>query len=70
MDIRYHHTRKLINQKKIKLQYIKTNKNLANGLTKYLNTNSLNNIRESIIHKLWNNWIIIKFKYYNLYLKF
>jgi len=55
MDIRYHHTRKLINQKKIKLQYIKTNKNLANGLTKYLNTNSLNNFRESIIHKLWNN---------------
>lgn len=51
IDIKYHHIRELIKSNKIKLKYIKTNKNLADGFTKYLNTNAMKNFRDSIIYR-------------------
>eukprot|EP00833_Pecoramyces_ruminatium_P011916 jgi/Orpsp1_1/1185948/evm.model.c7180000096179.1 len=37
IDLRYHKIRELIKEKKINLKYIKSQFNLADGLTKYLN---------------------------------
>jgi len=51
IDLRYHSIREMIKNKQIKLQHIKSNENLADGFTKYLNTNLLNKFRESILSK-------------------
>jgi len=51
IDIKYHHTRDLIKENKIKLKYIKSEDNLADGFTKYLNTYLLNKFRDSIMVK-------------------
>ena len=45
MDIKYHHIREFIKRKKRKLNFIKSEYNLVNGFTKYLNTNLLNKFR-------------------------
>ena len=37
IDIRYHYIRELINKRKIILTYIKSQENIADGFTKYLN---------------------------------
>jgi len=49
IDIRYHHVRELIADKKIKLNHINSKYNLADGLTKYLNNKSLNNFKNRIL---------------------
>jgi len=36
IDIRYHYLRELIKENKIKLRYINSKLNIADGLTKYL----------------------------------
>jgi len=51
IDVKYHYIRELISNKKIKLDYIKSNENLADGLTKYLNGPALNNFRNSLLTK-------------------
>jgi len=51
IDIKYHKIRELIKQKIIKLEYIKTNENLADGLTKYLNGNKMTEFRERLLFK-------------------
>ena len=48
IDIRYHHIRDLISKKIIKLKYIKSKDNLADGFTKYLNNISMNNFRNAL----------------------
>ena len=37
IDLKYHKVRELIKENKIKLKYIKSQYNLADGFTKYLN---------------------------------
>jgi len=49
MDIRVHYIRELIRNNKIKLKYIKSQYNLADGFTKYLNNVQMDNIRNSIL---------------------
>jgi len=51
IDIRYHHVRDLVNKQLIKLKYIKSKDNLADGFTKYLNNTLMNKFRDSILSK-------------------
>jgi len=51
IDIKYHHIRELVKERRIKLKYVKSMDNLADGFTKYLNTNLMNKFRESILEK-------------------
>lgn len=51
IDIKFHHIRELIKQRKIKLNYIKSEFNLADGFTKYLNGTLMNNFRNNILEK-------------------
>ena len=60
MDIRVHYIRELINNRKIKLRYIKSQYNLADGLTKYLSNAKMNNIRNSILTNINDLDIFIK----------
>lgn len=53
IDIRYHFIRELINNKTIKLEYIKSSENLADGLTKFLNGTRLRKFRDSVLNKIW-----------------
>ncbi len=52
IDIRFHYIRELITQNKIKLMYIKSEHNLADGFTKYLNGTMMTRFRNSILTKL------------------
>ena len=52
IDIRYHHIRDLVNKQIIRLKYIKSKDNLADGFTKYLNSNSMDKFRNSILSKI------------------
>jgi len=52
IDIRYHYIRELISQNKVKLKYIKSEQNLADGLTKYLNGTMMTKFRNSMLTKL------------------
>lgn len=54
MDIRVHYARELIKENKIKLEYIKSHENLADGFTKYLNNTAMDNFRNSLLVKLNN----------------
>eukprot|EP00833_Pecoramyces_ruminatium_P006363 jgi/Orpsp1_1/1180395/evm.model.c7180000073227.1 len=45
IDVRYHYIRELVSNGKIKLNYIKSKNNLADGLTKYLNGPAMNEFR-------------------------
>ena len=49
MDIRVHYIRELIRNNKIKLKYIKSQYNLADGFTKYLSNGQMDNFRNSIL---------------------
>jgi len=51
IDIKYHHIRELVKENRIKLKYVKSMDNLADGFTKYLYTNLMNKFRESILEK-------------------
>jgi len=54
IDIRYHHIRELINDKKIKLSYVRTQDNLADGFTKYLNGPLMERFRNEILIEITN----------------
>ena len=51
IDIKYHHIRDLIKKNKIKLEYIESENNLADGLTKYLNNSLMDRFRNSLLTK-------------------
>ena len=52
IDIRFHYIRELISQNKVKLKYIKSERNLADGITKYLNGFMMTKYRNSLLTKL------------------
>jgi len=54
IDIKYHHMRDLINEKRIKLKYIRSENNLADGFTKYLNNILMNKFRNSLFVEMKN----------------
>ena len=51
IDIRYHYVRELIKENKIKLRYINSKLNIADGLTKYLNNSLMIKFRNQILFK-------------------
>jgi len=55
IDLRFHSIRELIKNNQIKLQHIRSGENLADGFTKYLNTNLLNKFRENILFEFNDN---------------
>ena len=52
IDIRYHYIRELINDNKIKLSYIRSNDNVADGFTKYLNGPQMDKFRNNLLQKI------------------
>ncbi len=52
MDIRVHYIRELIGENKIKLKYIKSENNIADGFTKFLNNTLMDNFRNSLLTKV------------------
>ena len=50
IDIRVHYIRELIKENKIYLKYIKSEHNLADGFTKYLNSTLMDKFRNSILY--------------------
>jgi len=54
MDIRVHHIRELIRNGKIILKYIRSQYNLADGFTKYLNNMRMDKFRNSLLTKATN----------------
>ena len=52
IDIRYHYIRELISNNKIKLKYIESKNNIADGLTKYLSGSQMTTFRNNILQKL------------------
>ena len=52
IDIKYHHIRDLIKENKIKLTYIESENNLADGFTKYLNNSLMDKFRNKILTKI------------------
>jgi len=55
INLRYHKVRELVREKEIKLEYIKSENNLADGLTKYLNGPLLNKFRRIMLWQLRGN---------------
>lgn len=51
IDIKYHKIRELINEERIKLEYIKSKDNIADGFTKYLNSNKMTEFRNRLLYK-------------------
>jgi len=51
IELRYHNTRDLVREKKINIEYIKSENNLSDGFTKYLNTSLMNKFRNNILYK-------------------
>ena len=49
IDIKYHRIRELVQNKKIDLNYIKSQDNLADGFTKYLPKSLMTKFRESLL---------------------
>jgi len=54
MDIRVHYIRELIKDEKIKLKYVKSQYNLADEFTKYLNNTAMDKFRNSLLIKIDN----------------
>ena len=50
--IRYHYIRNLVNKRLIKLSYISTKENLADGFTKYLNNTLMDKFKISLLTKI------------------
>ena len=48
IDLKYHKIRELVKENKINLKYIKSQYNLADGLTKYLNGTLTNKFRNTL----------------------
>jgi len=55
IDIKYHHVRNLIKENKIKLKYIKSEDNIADGLTKYLSNSSIDKFRKLLLYEMKEN---------------
>ena len=51
INIKYHMVRDLIKKGTIKLEYINTNGNIADGFTKYLNSNKMTKFRNDLLYK-------------------
>jgi len=51
INIKYHCVRDLVKENKIRLNYIKNYDNLANGFTRYLNSNDMKKFRNSIMYE-------------------
>ena len=49
IDIKYHHIRDLVKENKIDLKYIKSQDNLADGFTNYLNITLMTKFRNNIL---------------------
>ena len=54
IDIKYHHIRDLVKRNKIKLKYIESEENIADGFTKYLNNTLMDRFRNSLLVKIEN----------------
>lgn len=52
IDIRFHFIREVVKQKRVKLNYIKSKYNLADGLTKYLDSISMDKFRNTVLSKI------------------
>eukprot|EP00833_Pecoramyces_ruminatium_P015872 jgi/Orpsp1_1/1189904/evm.model.d7180000075388.1 len=52
IDLRYHKVRELVKNKTIKLEYIKSEDNLAEGFTKYLNSSLMTKFRNELLTKV------------------
>ena len=51
INIKYHKIREIVNNNLIKLEYIKTSDNLADGFTKYLNGSLMTKFRDNLLVK-------------------
>jgi len=49
MDIRLHYVRELVKNNKIILKYVKSQNNLIDSFTKYLNGSSMDKFRNSLL---------------------
>jgi len=49
IDIRLHYVRELVKENKIILKYVKSQHNVADGFTKYLNDTSMDKFRNSLL---------------------
>ena len=52
IDLRYHKVKELVKNNTIKLEYIKSENNLADGFTKYLNGSLMTKFRNSLLTKV------------------
>jgi hypothetical protein len=52
IDIKYHHIRDLVKKDKIRLKYIKSENNLADGFTKYLNNSLMDKFRNTLLERI------------------
>ena len=52
IDLRYHSIRELIKKNYINLKYIKSENNLSDGFTKYLNSTLMTRFRNNILYNL------------------
>jgi len=52
MDIRVHYIRELIKNEKIKLKFVKSQYNLSDEFTKYLNNTTMDKFRNSFLVKI------------------
>ena len=55
IDTWYHYIKELIGNEKIKLKYIKSEENLADGFTKYLDNSLMDKFRHSLFFLKLNN---------------
>ena len=51
IDIKYHLIRDYIKENKVRLHYIKSQNNPADGFTKYLNSNAMKKFRDLIMYE-------------------
>jgi len=54
IDLKYHKIRELVRESKIKLNYIKSEHNLADGFTEYLNSTLMSKFRYNILSSFSN----------------
>jgi len=54
IDLKYHKIRELVREGKIKLNYIKSEHNIADGFTKYLNSTLMSKFRNNILSSFSN----------------
>jgi len=52
MNIRVHYIRELVSKKKIMLNYVKSENNIADGFTKYLNSSAMNEFRNFLLTRI------------------